>query len=160
MAAYWEAFKGSGLDLFLLAMTPLVVIYVIDRIMRAWKRRKELPPPQKTPGIEFLEDALKEDEVRKPNPSYSYAQFKDDLYNKGLTFDEIYEKCGGVFPQKPREPETLAPPKEGDPKDDEDRFARLQVWFQQRGETARVFKKLVAPPPNVYPLIQWRNRRR
>jgi hypothetical protein len=129
------------------------------------------PTAPKSPEIQFLEDALNEEEVRKPNPNYTYAQFKDDLYNKGLTFNEIYEKCGGVLPQKPPpEPPAPAPilpmsiheiqgqngeiqgQNGGADGGSMDRMAQLQQWFQQRGSERKI-GNIVKPPPNPYPII-------
>lgn len=159
----WD-WNWDAISMMVLTFGPGLVLLPLLLIRRAQKLRassKVAEPPKKDPGIMFLEGALDEDAPRKPNPNYTYAQFKDDLNNKGLTFEEIYEKCGGIFPKKPREPETLAPPPEGgEKKDEDDRHKRLQVWFKERAESGNFLKKLVKPPPNVYPLIQWRNRRR
>lgn len=96
-----HAFVAYG-PRILFCLVVLVGIYAIARLMKAWvaSRRKPVPP---NPDVQFLEGALDEDAPRKPNPNYSYAEFQRDLHDKGLTFDEIYEKCGGVFPKKPDE---------------------------------------------------------
>lgn len=130
-------------------------IHALGKLMKAWivSRRKA---PEKNPGIKFLEEAMADDAPRKPVPGYTYADFKRDLYDRGLTFNEIYEKCGGVFPQKPegKEPEAKEEPKPegpGSKSDDPERLAKLQAWFQDTGKER--LKGLVRPPPNPYPVI-------
>jgi hypothetical protein len=139
------------------------------------KRREE--ERSKDPEVLFLDSALDDDPVRKPNPNYSYAEFQRDLHDKGLTFEEIYEKCGGVFPKKPEQglygpqgyqgpmetPEhrpglhgpSGAPGFQGFQGADgrcPDRMSELQVWFKERGKTSHV-GGLVPPPPNPYPIV-------
>lgn len=60
---------------------------------------KEEEPRKKT----FLEEAL-EAEAERPKHSYSWREFQTDLHNATMSFEEIYEKYGGVFPQKPEDP--------------------------------------------------------
>jgi hypothetical protein len=126
--------------------------------------------------IKDLEKALEEDAPRKPNPNYSYEEFQRDLYDKGLTFNEIYEKCGGVFPQKPPPPPPTPPPvlpmsiheiqgqnagedggdgSQGPQGPDgrcPDRMTQLQQWFVQRGNESKI-GHTVKPPPNPYPVV-------
>jgi hypothetical protein len=132
----------------------LIGTIALGKLMKAWaaSRRKA---PEKPPGVKFLEEAMEDDAPRKPVPGYTYADFKRDLYDRGLTFNEIYEKCGGVFPKKPegKEAETEAPKPEGpgSKSDDPERLAKLQAWFQETGKER--LKGLVRPPPNPYPIV-------
>lgn len=83
----------------------LVGIYGVAKLMKARlsvRKKSALPL-----DVQFLEEALDEEAPRKGNPYYTYAEFQEDLHNKGLTFEEIYEKCGGVFPKKPDEHSSL-----------------------------------------------------
>lgn len=122
-----------------------------------------------------LDKALEEDVPRKPNPNYSYAEFRKDLFDRGLTFDEIYEKSGGIFPKKPEEgqfgpqghqgPMTLGADG-GGPCDGAngyqgfqgpdgrcpDRMSELQLWFSEQGKKVHT-GQVVPPPPNPYPII-------
>jgi len=81
------------------------LVSVLGMTITGWMKKRRLQRLKeeeraKDPEILFLEGALDEDPARKPNPNYTYSQFMADVYNKGLSFDEIYEKCGGVFPKK------------------------------------------------------------
>lgn len=158
----------------LVCIIVLVGIFAMAKLMKArvLSRKKAAPPD---PDVQFLEGALEDDAPRKPVPGYTYEQFKEDLYNKGLSFEEIYEKCGGVFPQKP----PPAPPpilpmsiheiqgQNGDPGFEgikgadgpqgadgrcPDRMTQLQQWFKERGKTSPI-GGLVKPPPNPYPVV-------
>jgi len=119
------------------------------------RKKKTEQAKEKDPAVKFLESALDEDAPRKPVPDYTYADFKRDLYDRGLTFNEIYEKCGGVFPKKPEgkeaEIETAKPEGPGSKSDDPERLAKLQAWFQETGKER--LKGLVRPPPNPYPVV-------
>lgn len=94
--AHALAIQGVGILLF-----TLCVVSLGKRIGRRWKQEAEIEKTNKAPDVQFLEGALDDDAPRKPNPNYSYRDFQRDLHDKGLTFEEIYEKCGGVFPKKP-----------------------------------------------------------
>lgn len=130
----------------------LVWVYGIGRLMNAYVASRK-KAPEKSHDLKFLEAAFDEDEPRKPLPGYTYADFRRDLYDRGLTFNEIYEKCGGVFPKKPegKEPDAAKPEGPGSKSDDPDRLAKLEAWFQETGK-GRV-KGLVRPPPNPYPVV-------
>lgn len=153
----------------------IVTILAMTINSLAQKRRQRQDALPKSPQVQFLEDALQDDAPRKPNPNYSYAEFQRDLHDKGLTFEEIYEKCGGVFPQKPPPPPPPVLPmsiheiqgQNGEPgfkgvKGDDgpkgadgrcpDRMTQLQQWFEQRGKDSKV-GRIVPPPPNPYPII-------
>jgi hypothetical protein len=170
-----HAFTGFG-PRILVCFLISIGIYAIGKLMKAWvvSRRKAV---LRNPDIQFLEGALDDDAPRKGNPNYSYAEFQRDLHDKGLTFEEIYEKCGGVFPKKPEQglygpqgyqgpmetPEhrpglhgpSGAPGFQGFQGADgrcPDRMSELQVWFKERGKTSHV-GGLVPPPPNPYPIV-------
>jgi len=104
LQAIWKELTSPPIYPFYMAIgvgLVTVLAMAINDVMK--KRRAKAEPPAKSPDILFLEGALDEDPERKPNPNYTYEQFKADLYDRGLTFQEIYEKCGGVFPKKPEE---------------------------------------------------------
>jgi hypothetical protein len=153
--AIYDAFATFGPRVLFCAIV-LVGIYSVGVLMKAYAASRK-KAPEKSPEAKFLEGAMDEDAPRKPTPGYTYADFKRDLYDRGLTFNEIYEKCGGVFPQKPKEPETKAeeaqkPPEgPGSKSDDPDRLSKLEAWFLEAGKNR--FKGLVRPPPNPYPVI-------
>lgn len=132
----------------------LIGIVGVGTLMKAYAASRK-KAPEKPPGVKFLEEAMEDDAPRKPVPGYTYADFKRDLYDRGLTFNEIYEKCGGVFPKKPEgkeaEIETAKPEGPGAKSADPDRLAKLQAWFQETSKDR--LKGLVKPPPNPYPVI-------
>jgi hypothetical protein len=64
---------------------------------------QEEEPRKKT----FLEEAL-EAEVERPKHFYSWHEFQKDLHDATMSFEAIYEKYGGVFPQKPEDPPPSA----------------------------------------------------
>lgn len=80
----------------------------------------------------------------KEKKPYTYAEYKQDLYDGRLTLDEIMEKCGGA-PPKP-------PPKEPPPP------AALQSrmdWFENASKGKKI--RVVQPPVpqlvmKVYPV--------
>lgn len=136
---------------------PIIAGIALIWILAKWlNKRYSAKPIEKTDQEKFLEAALAEDPIRKPKPNYTYADFKRDLYDRGLTFEEIYEKCGGVFPQQPKEPETkeeTKPPEgPGAKSDDPERLAQLQEWYKKRTEGIRPMK-LVPPPPAPHTVI-------
>ena len=170
----WTAYGSSAV----FVMVFLGVIFSTAKILKVFFAKKEAAKP-KDPDVEFLEGALDDpDAPRKPNPNYSYAEFQRDLHDKGLTFEEIYEKCGGVFPQKPPPSPPPVPPilpmsiheiqgQNGEPGFEgikgadgpqgpdgrcPDRMTQLQQWFEQRGKDSKV-GRVVPPPPNPYPII-------
>lgn len=152
-ATILHAFTTFGPRVFV-CMLILIGIFALGKLMKAWVASRRKPIPS-NPDVQFLEGALDEDAPRKPNPGYSYADFQRDLHDEKLTFDEIYEKCGGVLPQKPKEPETKPEEKkEGGPgakSEDPDRLAQLNAWFKETGKNC--VQGLVPPPPNPYPVI-------
>ncbi len=167
----WEAIRHALIVAWPPIATVAVILLIVIVTALQVKRfaRTKAPAPEKSPGIQFLEDALADEPVRKPNPNYTYQQFKEDLYNQKLTFDEIYEKCGGVLPQKPPPPPPPILPmsiheiqgqnagdgsqgSEGPDGRCPDRMTQLQQWFKQRTETVAP-RKLVPPPPAPHTII-------
>lgn len=140
----------------------LVIVNIVCGVVRHRKRKSMLRDAEKL--LEESKALMDEDHERKPKiPGYDWAQYQADLHDRKVTFDEIWERSGGRFPPKPkdREPESgeKKPESPGAKSDDPDRAAELQEWFKKRGEE-KGLKGLVAPPPNIYPVIMWRNRRR
>jgi len=43
--------------------------------------------------------------VQQPIPGYDYWQYREDVFNPQLTFDEIMIRCNGKIPRPPRNPE-------------------------------------------------------
>lgn len=180
--AIQHAFMTFGPRVFVVVLI-LVGVYALGKLVKAWLLSRESVEVRAARiaaamKIEGLEKALEEDAPRKPNPNYSYEEFQRDLHDKGLTFEEIYEKCGGVFPQKPPPPPPPVPPvlpmsiheiqgQNGEPGFEgikgadgpkgadgrcPDRMTQLQQWFEQRGKDSKV-GRVVPPPPNPYPII-------
>lgn len=157
------AFTAYGPRVLFVA-TLLVGVYAVAKLMKAYVTSRK-KPIQKDPDVQFLEGALDDDAPRKGNADYTYAEFQRDLHDKGLTFEEIYEKCGGVFPKKP-EPSTLHHSEGGhllkgqdggqSPNGPDgqcsDRTKELQMWFEERGKSSPL-KKLVSPPPAPHTVI-------
>lgn len=169
---YYPALSGIGWTIFMLLLLAFS--------KRRGKKVVEVKP--KDPDVQFLESALEEDSPRKPNPNYSYAEFRRDLFDRGLTFDEIYEKCGGVFPKEPEEGQfgpqghqgyahhgldgvDVYPPMgmqgaQGSQgyqgpdggRDQSPRMKELQDWFKDQAKVTGV-GQIVPPPPNPYPII-------
>jgi hypothetical protein len=80
------------------------VCYLLFQVCQRTIWKKPAAPAVKNPEVQFLEAALDDDVPRKPNAQYSYAEFRRDLLDGKVTFDEIYERSGGVFPTKPEDP--------------------------------------------------------
>lgn len=168
----WAEFWITGA----VTMAALLLIYVLTAPFRRPKKVEE--PKKKT----FLEEALEADPDRpRPARAYTWAEFQKDLHDGSMTFEEIYEKYGGIFPKKPEPP---AAPPEGSPDTQAlqgadggltgvegaagpnggpgvagasgvgppDRMAQLQEWFQQRGKEGRL-QGLVPPPPAPHTVI-------
>jgi hypothetical protein len=139
-------------------LVGIVVAVTLAKIVVFFQDRKikQEEPQKKT----FLEEALEADPDRpKPLKAYTWDDFQKDLHDGSMTFNEIYEKYGGVFPKKPEAPkegETKAQEKKeagpGAKSDDPDRMAQLQSWFKDRGEDRRI-QGLVRPPPAPHTVI-------
>lgn len=135
----WTEFWITGASTW----TVLLLIYVLTA---SFRRPKMTEPPRKKT---FLEEALEADPERpKPNKTYTWDDLQRDLHDPKLTFEEIHEKCGGIFPEKPEAPKDGPGMKSDDP----DRIAKLQAWFKERGEERRI-QGLVPPPPAPHTVI-------
>lgn len=74
----------------------LLLIYVLTAPLRVPK--KVDPPVKKS----FLEEALEADQdPRASEPGYGWSDLQRDLYDGKVTFNEIWDKCGGRLPIKP-----------------------------------------------------------
>lgn len=108
MSVNWDAIRSTLMVVLPAIIFVVVVVTIISVTAIQVKRfsKSKGKAPDKSPEIQFLEDALEgpEEPERKPNPNYSYAEFQRDVGDGKVTFDEIYEKCGGVFPRKPEDP--------------------------------------------------------
>lgn len=83
----------------------MLLAATINDIMRKRRVAKEAPP--KDPDVQFLEEALEsEPEHRQTDPNYAWDDLQRDLHDGKITFNAIWEKCGGRLPRKPikREP--------------------------------------------------------
>jgi len=94
----------------------------------------------------FLEEALDDDPVRVSQGRYTWEELQRDLHDGKLTFDEIWEKAGGVFPERPKEAERQAEASLEGP-DRNSRAAWLQAWFQVRSAEQGLLKVVPPPPP-------------
>lgn len=157
--------------------------FLTDKIW--WTRPKKVeetpPPAPKTFIEEVLEASLKgEGPPRQPGKPYTWEEYRRDLFDNGLSFDEIYERSGGIFPQKPEEPDPKSPGKtqylgssgpggcqgsngpsgqDGSQRPNgsdgrcPERLKELQEWFKQRAEQVGEMK-VVPPPPPPKPVLQ------
>lgn len=84
--------------LIIACMAIAVAIFQICRGI--WKKSREHAP--KDPEVQFLEDAFEEEKERQPTvPNYGWRDLQTDLHDGKVTFNEIWEKCGGRIPRKP-----------------------------------------------------------
>lgn len=120
-----------------------LVLYLV-----CWPRKPKQPPIQKpkSPDVQFLEAALDDDPP--PNPDYSYDDFQRDLRDKRLTFNEIYEKCGGQIPQRPKESENATESETA--LEDDKRRKKMQAWFEKMPKSGIL--KVVNPPMLPQPI--------
>lgn len=83
----------------------VILVWMLAKLVGYLGRKKAVPaePRKKT----FLEEAL-EAEVERPKHAYSWREFQKDLHDATMSFEAIYEKYGGVFPQKPEDPPASA----------------------------------------------------
>jgi hypothetical protein len=99
----WQVVSGHLLGYGLPIVIGAVVVVSLAWAVNRFQRKKVVPvePRKKT----FLEEALDAD-VERPQPlrTYTWAEFQADLHDGTKTFEEIYEKYGGVFPKKPEDP--------------------------------------------------------
>lgn len=137
-----------------LALIPagfVAIIFIIFLIDYSASRLNQDPIPTqkpKSPDVQFLEDALADDP--QPNPNYTYDDFQRDLRDKRLTFNEIYEKCGGQIPQKPKESESVVESEIAS--EDDERRKKMQALFEKMGKGSPILK-VVNPPPQPQPIV-------
>lgn len=154
----WEVVQGHLLVFGSPILGGILATWVLAKLVGRLKPKKV--NQEETLKKTFLEEALEADADRpRPNKAYTWDDFQKDLHDGSMTFNEIYEKYGGVFPKKPEAPkegETKAEKKEEGPgarSDDPDRMAQLTAWFQERGKEVPL-KGLVRPPPAPHTIIQ------
>lgn len=87
---------GEVLLIGLVVMGALSITY---KLTAPFRRPYLIPPQKKT----VLDEALEEDLAPKVVSPYTWEEFQRDIHDGGLTFREIWEKCGGVMPKKPSE---------------------------------------------------------
>lgn len=77
-----------------------IVFTAIWIICLTWRRprvsKAQVDPEQK----KFLEAALDDEPVKDARNPYTWDALQRDLYDKKVTFEEIWEKAGG-FPERP-----------------------------------------------------------
>lgn len=58
-----------------------------------FRNKKKPEPPPERPRQPYI-------------PGYSYLQYRVDLLNSGFTIDDIFDRCDGRIPRKPRYPKA------------------------------------------------------
>jgi hypothetical protein len=74
------------------------LLYCLLTSIRGPKKAEPQPVRKKS----FLDEALEADEERRASvPHYAWNDLQRDLHDGKVTFDEIWERCGGRLPRKP-----------------------------------------------------------
>ena len=120
-----------------------VVLEVVGGI-RAKKRKKN------EEAKNFLEAALDDDPATPSGKPYTWEELQRDLHDGKLTFNEIWEKAGGIFPERPKEPVPSAAESVQAPEMSA-RAAQLQAWFNTRAAETGTLK--IVPPPFSPPVV-------
>lgn len=90
----------------------MLLLYILTEPFRRPKKVEDAPPPAPKTFIEEILDAsLKGDAPSKqPVNSYAWDDLQRDLHDGAMSFDEIWEKCGGRLPRKPEKREPSSGP--------------------------------------------------
>lgn len=127
---------------FLVVFSFIGMMIIVEEVRKLLAKKRK----KKDEAKKFLEAALDDDPATSSGKAYTWEELQSDLHDGKLTFNEIWEKSGGIFPERPKEPAPSAPEAIQAP-EMRARAAWLQAWFKTRAAEMGTVKVVPPPPP-------------